>query len=171
VFVGGSLGALRLNELALACARDPQRTYQLVHVCGPGYHADLVAELGDERPPDYHLRDYEDQMALAYAAADLVVCRAGSATLAELCAVGRGSLLIPSPNVTENHQEGNARSLETLGAAVVVPEREWDEVAVVAEVRSLLDDPERLKAMGEAARANAKLDAAERAADLVETVL
>jgi UDP-N-acetylglucosamine--N-acetylmuramyl-(pentapeptide) pyrophosphoryl-undecaprenol N-acetylglucosamine transferase len=171
VFVGGSLGALRLNELAVACARDPGRDYQIVHLCGPRYHGEIVEKLGSDVLPDYTLRDYEDQMGLAYAAADLVVCRAGSATLAELCAVGRGSLLIPSPNVTENHQEENARSLEALGAALVVPERDWDEAGLVAKVKGLVADRAHVAAMGEAARKNAKLDAAERAADLVETVL
>jgi UDP-N-acetylglucosamine--N-acetylmuramyl-(pentapeptide) pyrophosphoryl-undecaprenol N-acetylglucosamine transferase len=170
VFVGGSLGAARLNELAIACAKDERREWQVVHICGPRYHAEVSAALGDS-PAGTCLRDYEDRMGLAYAAADLVVCRAGSSTLAELCAVGRGSLLIPSPNVTENHQEENARGLEAGGAAELLVESGWDLSAAVERVRSLMADHERLAAMGAAARRMARLDAAERAADLVEGLL
>ncbi|MEQ1504691.1 MAG: UDP-N-acetylglucosamine--N-acetylmuramyl-(pentapeptide) pyrophosphoryl-undecaprenol N-acetylglucosamine transferase, partial [Myxococcota bacterium] len=84
LFVGGSLGALRLNELAVACAKSPNRAYQVLHLCGPRYHAEVKAALG-EPPPGVALRDYEDRMADAYAMADLVVARAGSSTLGELC--------------------------------------------------------------------------------------
>lgn len=170
LFVGGSLGAARLNELAMACVRDARRDYQVVHVTGPRYHAEITRQYG-ELPPGVHVRDYEDRMGTAFAAADLVVCRAGSSTLAELMAVGRASLLIPSPNVTENHQEENARGLEQLGAAEVLVEAGWDLDGAVARVRGLLADRERLRAMGEAARRNARLDAAERAASLVEALL
>lgn len=168
--VGGSLGAARINELAIALARDPSRACQIVHVTGSRYFADVQAAYG-EVPPGVHLRDYEDQMGLAYAAADLVVCRAGSATVAELGAVGRASLLIPSPNVTENHQEGNARGLEAVGGARVLVEQGWDTAAAVRLVRELVSDREGLARMGAAAKTTARLDAAERAADVVESML
>ena len=93
-----------------------------------------------------------------------------SATLAELCAVGKPSLLIPSPNVTENHQEENARGLESAGAAVVVVEHGWDLDANVARVSELLADADGLAKMAAAAKGLAKLDAASHAADLVEGV-
>src|SRR5690606_13174673 len=117
------------------------------------------------------LVDYEDQMGEAYAAADLVVCRAGSSTLAELMAAGKASLLIPSPNVTENHQEENARGLEAVGAAEVLVEPGWDEPAAVARVIALLSGPAALRTMGDAARSQARLDAASEAADLLEALL
>ena len=170
LFVGGSLGAQRLNELAVAVAKSPGRTFQVLHLCGPRYHAEVKQALG-EPPPGVTLRDYEDRMADAYAMADLVVARAGSSTLGELCAVGRASLLVPSPNVTENHQEENARGLEGSGAAEVLVEHGWDLPSAVARVERLIGDPERLRTMSAAAKAQARLDAAERAADLVEGVL
>jgi UDP-N-acetylglucosamine--N-acetylmuramyl-(pentapeptide) pyrophosphoryl-undecaprenol N-acetylglucosamine transferase len=117
------------------------------------------------------LRDYEDRMADAYAMADLVVCRAGSSTLGELCAVGKASLLVPSPNVTENHQEENARGLEEVGAAQVLVEGGWDEAEAVARVMELAADELGLKRMAEAAKSQARLDAATQAADLVEAML
>jgi UDP-N-acetylglucosamine--N-acetylmuramyl-(pentapeptide) pyrophosphoryl-undecaprenol N-acetylglucosamine transferase len=170
LFVGGSLGAARLNELAVACARSPTRRGQVLHLCGPRYHDEVKQALG-EPPEGVVLRDYEDRMADAYAMADLVVARAGSSTLGELCAVGKASLLVPSPNVTENHQEENARGLEASGAAEVLVEQGWDLVAAVARVEALAADTERLSAMGAAAKGQARLDAAVRAADLLESVL
>lgn len=169
LFVGGSLGAARLNELALAVSKG-ERAFQVVHLCGPRYEAEVRAALG-EPPADYRLVPYEDRMDLAYAAADLVVCRAGSSTLAELALAGKASLLIPSPNVTDNHQEGNARALEAAGAAAVVVEKGWDLASAVAEVRRLMGDAERLRAMSAAARGLAHPAAASVAADAVTALL
>ena len=170
LFVGGSLGAARINELALAVAQQPDRNCQVLHLCGQRYLEEVEAALGDP-PSGVRLVGYEDQMGFAYALADLVVCRAGSSTLAELTAVGRASLLIPSPNVAENHQEANARDLERAGAAEVLVERDFDLPSAVARIETKLADVEQLSAMGEAARGLARLDAAERAADLVEALL
>jgi UDP-N-acetylglucosamine--N-acetylmuramyl-(pentapeptide) pyrophosphoryl-undecaprenol N-acetylglucosamine transferase len=110
-------------------------------------------------------------MGLAYSLASLVVCRAGATTLAELTAIGRPSLLIPSPNVTDNHQEHNARGLEAVGAAEVLLETGWDLEGAVGRVLSLAGGELRLDAMAAAARGQARLDAATRAADIVEALL
>lgn len=165
LFVGGSLGAARLNELAVAVAKGP-RAFQVLHLCGPRYEAEVRAAL-PEAPADYALVPYEDRMGMAYALADLVVCRAGSSTLAELTATGKPSLLVPSPNVTENHQEENARGLEAVGAAEVLVEQGWSLPDAMARVQALVLDPGRLADMAAAAKAAARLDAVERAADLV----
>ncbi len=164
--VGGSLGAATLNTLALACARDPDRRYQLLHICGPRYHDELKKSYG-ELPEGVVLVGYEDRMGDAYALADLVVCRAGSSTLAELAALGKASMLIPSPNVTDNHQEHNARGLEQVGAAVVVLEKGLETSKVVESLRVLLGEPESLKKMSDAAKSLAKLDVAEQVAQLL----
>jgi len=167
LLVGGSLGAERINELALSLATLGGRDFQVLHLCGKRYHAEVSEALGE--PPDgVTLVDYEDRMADAYAMADLVVARAGSSTLGELAAVGKPSILVPSPNVTENHQEENARGLEEVGAAEVLVEHGWDLAAATEQVAALVVDAARLDAMREAARSQARLDAAERAADLVE---
>jgi len=168
VFVGGSLGAQRLNDLALALARAP-RSCDVVHICGPRYYDDLVEQVsGIEH---YTLVRYEDRMADAYAAADLVVCRAGSSTLAELSAAGKPSVLVPSPNVTENHQEANARGLEASGAAKVVVEEGLDLAAEAAAIDALASSPETLKAMATAATEQARLDAASAIADALEELV
>lgn len=170
LFVGGSLGAARLNELAGAVARLPARNFQVLHLTGPKYVDDVLARLGDP-PLGVCVRGYEDQMALAYAMADLVVCRAGSSTLAELCAVGRPSLLVPSPHVTENHQEENALGLADAGAAEVLSEVGWNEAHAASVVARLMADAAARARMTNAAAALRRLDAAERAADQVEQLL
>lgn len=174
--VGGSLGAAAINQVGVAAAKAA-RDWQVLLVTGPRYEAEVRAALGEPLPPGLALIGYEDRMVDAYAMADLVLCRAGSSTLAELCAVGRASVLIPSPNVTDNHQEGNARGLEAVGAAVVFTERELsaggslDVGPVVARIDALLGDPAGLARMGERARSQAHLDTAERVADLIEARL
>ncbi len=97
-----------------------------------------------------------------------MLCRAGSSTLAELTAVGRPGVLVPSPNVTDNHQEGNARGLEQAGAAVVITEGGLEIPEAVSQIAGLLDDAERLDAMGEAARGEGRPGTAERVAGLLE---
>jgi len=111
---------------------------------------------------------YEDKMGDAYAVASLVMCRAGSSTLAELTVLGKPSILVPSPNVTDNHQEANARGLEAEGAAQVLLEADLDMNAALQQIQELLSDAGSLKAMSEAARKNGRPDTAAHVADLLE---
>jgi len=164
--VGGSLGAATLNALATAAARSGR--FQVIHVTGRRYHDEVKAAYG-EVPPHVALLPYEDRMGEAFAAADLVVCRAGSSTLAELCAVGKPSLLVPSPNVTDNHQEANARGLERAGAAEVVVEAGLDVGAVVTRLEGLLGDPAALARMATAARGLGRPDVAAEVARHLES--
>ncbi len=164
--VGGSLGAQALNDLCLAAARTQDRPWQLLWITGPRYHEQALAELG-EVPEGVVVVDYEDRMADAYAAADLVVARAGSSTLAELTALGKPAVLLPSPNVTDNHQEANARGLEEAGAARVLLERGLDPSDALAQVTALVADAGALSAMAAASKAQGRLDVAEQVADLL----
>ncbi|TVQ91119.1 MAG: undecaprenyldiphospho-muramoylpentapeptide beta-N-acetylglucosaminyltransferase [Deltaproteobacteria bacterium] len=170
LFVGGSLGAARINELAIAVACREDRDFQILHLTGPRFHDEVQEAYGESRS-GVSVVGYEDRMGMAYALADLVVCRAGATTLAELTAVGKPSLLIPSPNVTDNHQEHNARGLESEGAAEVLVEQSWDIEAAVGRVLALVRAELKLEQMREAAKGQARLDAAARAADLVEELL
>ncbi len=163
--VGGSLGAATINDLAVAAAADGG--FQIIHVTGPRYVDEVRARYGTV-PKHVALVGYEDRMGEAFAAADLVVCRAGSSTLAELCAVGKPSLLIPSPNVTDNHQEANARGLERAGAAKVSVERDLDLGLVVAQLKALLGDSTALAAMGRAARGLGRPAVADEVAAVLE---
>ena len=166
--VGGSLGAETINRIAIAAAKREDRGYQIVHVTGPKYHADIESALSP-CPEGVALVDYENKMAEAYAMADLVLCRAGSSTLAELTAIGKPSVLVPSPNVTDNHQEGNARGLEEVGAAVVLVERDLSIESAVAQIGSLLADGETRARMAVSARNQGHLDTAAKVAGMLST--
>jgi UDP-N-acetylglucosamine--N-acetylmuramyl-(pentapeptide) pyrophosphoryl-undecaprenol N-acetylglucosamine transferase len=157
---GGSLGALRINEAAIE-AFGPAAPCQVLHACGRRDHPALerrLAELGS--PPHYHLHPYIEPFADALAAADLVVARSGGSVL-EVAAAGLPSVLVPYPHATADHQTSNARHMERVGAAVVVPDDELDGPRLAREVGGLLGAPERLKEMGEAARAVSRPDAAQ----------
>ena len=96
------------------------------------------------------------------AAADLVICRAGASTLNEVAASSVPAIIVPSPNVADNHQEKNARLLERRNAAVVIRESECDGDLLFQKTGELLNDPERLQSMRRALRSMAVLDSTER---------
>lgn len=168
---GGSQGAKHLNEAMLRIADDLMGIQDVVvlHVTGKRDHswvADALADLGLD-PARWLVREYIQEMGDALAASDLVVCRAGATSVAEVCAAGRASVLVPYPFATEDHQTLNARSLEKAGAAVVVPDTELDAPGFAQTVAGLLRDEERLEEMGSAARRLAIPDAAARLAAVV----
>jgi UDP-N-acetylglucosamine--N-acetylmuramyl-(pentapeptide) pyrophosphoryl-undecaprenol N-acetylglucosamine transferase len=150
---GGSQGAAALNEVALGAFAESGPA--VLHLCGERYHDTLS---GRVRRDDYRLLPWTSDFAGALAAADLVLARSGSSVW-EVAAAGKPAVLVPSPNVTADHQTKNARHFERGGGAVVVPELELARAPEL--VRSLLDDAARLAGMGAAMRALARPDAAD----------
>lgn len=151
---GGSLGAARLTEAAVGlAARYRARTdLRLLIKTGPAALEEtraLLAANGGEAVAE--AVPYLDRMDLAYAAADLVVCRAGSATVAELATIGMPAVLVPYPHAPGDHQTHNARVLSDAGAALLLPDAETSAERLDALVSPLLGDPDRLAAMGAAA--------------------
>ncbi len=112
--------------------------------------------------PNIQLTEYIYDMADRLAAADLVVCRAGAATLGELCMLGRPALLVPSPFVAENHQEKNARALEEAGGCRVLLEKDASPQKLYDGINELLSDRARLRKMGSDATKLAAHDASEK---------
>lgn len=169
---GGSLGALRLNQAVLdALPAWAGRGDLAVHHVVGRRDWDLVSSSAPEMAAGglhYQRVAYEDRMPLVLAAADLFVCRAGGNTVAELAAVGVPAVLVPLPTAPGDHQTANARVLEAVGAAVLVPDSAMDGTRLVADVDRLLADPERLATMGKAAASLGRRDAADRVAALVE---
>jgi UDP-N-acetylglucosamine--N-acetylmuramyl-(pentapeptide) pyrophosphoryl-undecaprenol N-acetylglucosamine transferase len=128
---------------------------------GPREHANVAATVTAAAPGGaLTVVPYIDDMATELARADLVVCRAGAMTLAELHCLGKPALLVPFPHATDNHQLRNARDCEEAGAAVVLTDDECDGPRLAAAVAALLDDPARLEALGKAARRLARPQAA-----------
>jgi len=123
--LGGSQGALTLNRVVpAALARLGGDARPLVrHQCGERT-LDIARAAYEEHGIDVDLAPFIEDMAEAYAWADLVICRAGALTIAELCAVGVPALLVPYPAAVDDHQTANARPLEKAGAAIIVPDQE-----------------------------------------------
>jgi UDP-N-acetylglucosamine--N-acetylmuramyl-(pentapeptide) pyrophosphoryl-undecaprenol N-acetylglucosamine transferase len=173
--MGGSLGARRVNLAALGLAerwrgRDDVAIY---HVTGRR-DADEVRRdasarrlSADGEGLSYRMVAFETRMPRFYEAVDVMVCRAGASTVAELTVAGVPSVLVPLPGAPGDHQGANARALVDAGAALLVPDAACEPDALAAALDGLLADPERLRAMGEAARALGRPDAADRIGALV----
>ena len=121
-----------------------------------------------EKVNDLDIREYIYNMPTVMAAADVIIGRAGSATCNEIAASGTPCILIPSPNVTNNHQEKNARVLESAGGALVVLEKDCTPERLYQQVRALMADANRRSQMGQALRGLVKTDSAERICDIAE---
>ena len=173
VVFGGSQGALHLDEVgARACGLLADRAdLQVILLTGRAHHGATLREIREGAPLLVRVLPFLDRMELAYAAADLVVARAGASSIAEIAACGLPSLLVPYPYATANHQEVNARALERAGAASVLVDSEMTPETLVARLGSMISgglkdmagraaawgDPEAAGAvasivMGEAAR-------------------
>ena len=165
--LGGSQGARALNEaLPRALAAIDGVRVQVRHQCGAALEAEAreaYANAGVEASVEPFIAD----MADAYAWADLVVCRAGALTLAELCAVGVGSLLVPYPAAVDDHQTRNAEYQMERCAARLLPQGDGLDARLAAAIGQLGDDRQQRMAMAIAARAIATPDAAERVAQVV----
>ncbi|MEC7724909.1 MAG: glycosyltransferase, partial [Planctomycetota bacterium] len=131
----------------------------VVHLCGLGNEAAVRARYECAAGLTVDVREVELDMDLLFAAADLVVCRGGGTTVAELMAVGRPAVVVPYPHHKDQQQLHNARVLERVGAAVVCEERSVDLARFTSTLSELLADPAKLGAMGDAARAIRRLDA------------
>lgn len=165
----GSLGAREMNkkiaEFILLESKD--KAFNHVHATGgfgwqwmPKFVKGLGVDLS--KCPGIEMREYIYNMPLYMAAADLLICRAGASTLSELAAASKPSIIVPSPNVSGNHQEKNARIFEKRGAARVILERGCDGRSLYRAVKALLANPQKLSEMKAASAELAVYDSAER---------
>lgn len=173
VSVWGSLGAAHMNKVMgeLIPMLDETKEFHLIHSVGAMYFEEFMRRLR-ETAPNFNragadVRQYIYDMPRVMAAADLILCRAGASTLSELAYMGKPVVIVPSPNVTNNHQEKNARVLERAGGAIVMLEGEFDAAALLDTVRGLLNDPARLAAMSDAMRSLAVPGATDKICDII----
>lgn len=170
--VSGSLGAARINRAAFEAVQHWADRDDLAvhHVVGRRDWKDLA----DLRPDlskaalDYRAVEYEEDMPGVYAAADLMVGRAGASSVAELAVVGLASVLVPFPGAPGDHQTANAADLAARGGAVLVPDAEMDGDRMIVEVENLIEVSGLLDAMGREAADLGHRDADDRVADLLE---
>src|SRR5262249_28942694 len=171
---GGAQGSHRINRVVGAALARLVDGCQLVHQCGSNEYGDTewLTRQAEALPPAARARYrvvpfVTDALADLYAAAALVVGRAGAGTVTELCAVGRPAVLVPLPGARGDEQTANARILAEAGAAVLLPDRDLSPERLVGAVRELIGAPGRLEQMAGRARSLARPDAAERLVDLV----
>lgn len=156
---GGSLGAKTLNKAVLAAATGLEAAgVQVIWQCGSYYYEDLKANVEATLPKGIVLLPFLQRMDYAYAAADVIVSRAGAGTISELCAVGKPVLLVPSPNVAEDHQTKNANALVEKGAAVLLEDK-FAEAQLLAVLLGVMEDTEQSISLGRNIKQLARLEA------------
>lgn len=164
---GGSLGARMLNEAmrdnhaAIAANPDVQWIWQMGKIYYEEYKQCDTAKLDHVYP-----MPFLERMELAYAAAEVVICRAGALTVSELCIVAKSAILVPSPNVAEDHQTKNAMALVNEDAAILLRDAEVKE-KLVSEVTDLLNDPDKMQKLESQIATLKKENAASDIADII----
>ncbi|MBQ7160857.1 MAG: undecaprenyldiphospho-muramoylpentapeptide beta-N-acetylglucosaminyltransferase [Clostridia bacterium] len=175
--LGGSMGAERVNEEVLAVMRDYTSKHpEVLHVHATGAIEYEIAkkqfeETGLDKCPNIELLEYIYDMPARMAAADIVINRAGAMTLSELALLGKAAVLIPSPNVTNNHQYKNAAVLRDAGAAMLFEEKDLTDGVLTAAVKELCEDREKRASMQENIKKFAVPDAGARIYEDLKTIV
>ncbi|MFO7551534.1 MAG: undecaprenyldiphospho-muramoylpentapeptide beta-N-acetylglucosaminyltransferase [Haliea sp.] len=174
--LGGSLGAQAINQLLPEALRQLRQrvgegAVSVWHQSGVAHIDSLQQEYGPLLEQAVRVSAYIEDMAEAYAWADIVVCRAGALTVSELAIMGRPALLIPLPSAIDDHQTGNARALSERGAALLLRQSELQAKDLAATLAGYIAAPKRLAAMAHAAAAAALPQATVQVADLCEELM
>ena len=141
LLVGGSLGARTINESILRHLDLVESSgVQFIWQTGKYYHADIMEQLKGKNLPNLKVTDFITDMGAAYRAADLVISRAGASSISEFCLIGKPVILVPSPNVAEDHQTKNALALSTRDAAIYVKDAEAPDKLLSMAVETVADD-------------------------------
>jgi UDP-N-acetylglucosamine--N-acetylmuramyl-(pentapeptide) pyrophosphoryl-undecaprenol N-acetylglucosamine transferase len=165
---GGSQGARAINQAMVRALPELSKRLpglQVIHQTGARDYNDVqAAYVGSALAAEVH--QFIDDMPRFFARADLVLCRSGASTVAEIAAAGKPAIFVPFPHAADDHQRRNAEAMEQANAAVVLEETRLDEVWLVDTICALFDDPARLSRMSDAARRMAHPDAAQQIAGL-----
>ena len=173
VSVWGSLGAGHMNAIMkeMIPMLDGNQGFRFVHAAGSAYYKNVMAALAPCTDKfdamGVEVREYIYDMPCLMAAADLVLCRAGASTISELCYMGKPVIMVPSPNVTNNHQEKNARVLENAGGAKILLEGEFNAESLLEDIKLLLADEEKLNTMSVAMTSLAVPEATDRICEII----
>jgi UDP-N-acetylglucosamine--N-acetylmuramyl-(pentapeptide) pyrophosphoryl-undecaprenol N-acetylglucosamine transferase len=176
LIVGGSLGAKPLNDLVPGVVRkllksDEGPGLEVWHQSGAAHGDAVRSAYGRAADGPVKITEFIEDMAGAYGWADLVLCRAGALTVAELAIMGRPALLVPLPHAIDDHQTANARALTDRGAGIMLKQSELNASRLHDILQSYLSRPERLAIMAAAARDAAHPDATRDVADRCEEFL
>ena len=174
---GGSLGAKTINNAMVDIIAELADSGKCNFIHGYGQFGSWVPEaieskgvkLSEHKNVD--VREYIYDMDKCLAAADIIICRSGASTLSEIEAVGRASILIPSPNVSENHQYHNAMTLVNASAAKVIEEKDLTHEVLLGALNELIDNKQLREEMGENAKKLAVIDSQKRIADIIVSLI
>ena len=171
--MGGSLGSREINKAIVDVLLEHMYDEDYNYIISTGQNGvwvpDKLRDSGLEldKKPNIQIRPYIDDMARCLSAADVVICRAGASSLSEIQALGKPSILIPSPNVTENHQYHNAMALVNRNAAVIIEEKNLNGNELNKAIKNILKDKKKLEAIGNNAREMAVIDSTKRICEIV----
>jgi len=153
LILGGSQGSQRINDEILEVLPQLLDKFEVIHQCGERNYGEIKKEakvvISEKLEPFYHLHAYllEEELSQAYAAADLIVSRAGSGSIFEIAASGKPSILVPLPEAAQNHQLKNAYAYQENGAAIVIEENNFTSHFFLEKLRFLFENPQTLKEM------------------------
>ncbi|WP_028992143.1 undecaprenyldiphospho-muramoylpentapeptide beta-N-acetylglucosaminyltransferase [Thermoanaerobacter thermocopriae] len=173
VSVGGSRGAEKINFTMVELLKLKDKNLQVLIITGTNQYEKVLEKVKTENiyiDKTVKIIPYCHNMQDVYAATDIIICRAGAITLAEITAKGVASILIPSPYVANNHQEYNARVLEKSGASYVILEKDLTAEKLYKKLKYLLDNPHLLSKMRENAKKISKIEAAEKIYKLIKSI-
>ena len=168
---GGSQGSVAINNAMLAALpflRDHVSTLTITHQTGEANYEDVRSGYAEIGWMDADIRPYISDIAVEYAKADLIVCRAGATTCAEIAAAGKAAIMIPLPSAADDHQRKNAEAMERAGAAGMILQKNLNGVVLANRINDFLDSPESITEMELAAKRLARADAARATVDLIE---
>ncbi len=169
--LGGSLGAKTINDSVYAgIEKFVDADVQLIWQTGKGYFSMYKSQLTKKDVRKIRIYDFLNEMDLAYAAADVVVSRAGALAVSELCVTGKACILVPSPNVAEDHQTKNARALESVQAAVMISDKQASDL-LIDETLKLVFDEQRATKLSNNIRMLAKPNATNDIVNEIEKLL
>ena len=168
---GGSQGSVAINNAMLAALpflRDQASTMTITHQTGEANYEDVRSRYNETEWTNADIRPYISDIAHEFAKADLIVCRAGATTCAEIAAAGKAAIMIPLPAAADDHQRKNAEAMERAGAARMILQKNLDGEALANCINEFLDSPESITEMEQAAKRLAKANAAGATVDLIE---
>ncbi len=164
--IGGSLGARTINNSIAAGIEKIPQNIQLIWQSGKGYDTQTQKALEEKKPENIKQMPFISRMDMAYKAADLVISRAGASSISELCLLGKPVILIPSPNVAEDHQTKNAQALSTKNAALMIRDCDAQNLLIDTALKAVQDETS-LKNMSDNISKMAQRDSATRIADII----
>jgi UDP-N-acetylglucosamine--N-acetylmuramyl-(pentapeptide) pyrophosphoryl-undecaprenol N-acetylglucosamine transferase len=169
--LGGSLGARSINESIIGNLQTlAESGIQMIWQTGQIYYEEMISRSARINFPEIRIHKFLDRIDLAYSAADVVIARAGALTIAELCVAGKASILVPSPNVAEDHQTRNANYLAARDAALMIPDKEAVR-KLVRQALELLNNTDKQEQLKTNSSAMAKTDAAREIVEQLKIVL